>query len=109
MASVNAGPMEGFSRFGCLHAVVAGVCTEYLMVAVRVGNGAAFPAVTDQVDALLGRSVDREFHPRRLDSALQRLPHAQWVLLSVPGRYAETSRATRCVSTATPSSMMANP
>ncbi|MDE3088458.1 MAG: acyl-CoA synthetase FdrA [Chloroflexota bacterium] len=64
---------------------------EDLLIAVRAESAAAAQAALDQVDALLARraaSVASEFRPRSLDSAAQRLPQAQWVLISVPGRYA---------------------
>ena len=32
--------------------------------------------------------VDEAYHPKSLESALQMLPAAQWVLISVPGQYA---------------------
>lgn len=66
---------------------------EDLIISVRAESDAASQAALDQVTALLTRraaSTDtREaFHPRSLESALQLLPQAQWVLISVPGRYA---------------------
>jgi FdrA protein len=46
----------------------------------------------DQVDELLTArrrgGVDEEYRPKTMQSAAQMLPEAQWVLISVPGRYA---------------------
>jgi len=63
-----------------------------LLIVVRAEDGAVSQAAIDQVDELLTRrrrgSVDQEFRPKSLESAVQMLPEAQWVLISVPGRYA---------------------
>jgi FdrA protein len=49
---------------------------------------AALAKVDELVDARRGRTGDQEYHPRSLETAAQMLPAAQWVLVSVPGRYA---------------------
>ena len=62
-----------------------------LVVVVRAKDNAAAQAALDQVDELLTRrraGVEQEYRPRSLESAAQMMPHAQWVLVSVPGRYA---------------------
>jgi FdrA protein len=44
-----------------------------------------------QVDALLERrnsAITNDFRPRSLSAAIKQLPEANWVLISVPGRYA---------------------
>jgi FdrA protein len=52
------------------------------------------PSATDaihQVDSLLAKkrsSISQDFRPRSLSSAVKQLPEANWVLVSVPGRYA---------------------
>jgi len=64
---------------------------EDLIIAVRAENQTAAEAALAQVDTLLARRAvvaDFEYRPRSLDSAIQMLPQAQWVLVSVPGRYA---------------------
>ncbi len=64
---------------------------EDLIISVRAENDAASQAALDQVDSLLNRraaSVDTEFRPRSLEAAHQVLPAAEWVIVSVPGRYA---------------------
>ncbi|HSL42672.1 MAG TPA: acyl-CoA synthetase FdrA, partial [Anaerolineales bacterium] len=45
----------------------------------------------NQIDSLLARrrsSASQDFRPRSLSSAVKQLPEANWVLISVPGRYA---------------------
>ncbi|MEE8389830.1 MAG: hypothetical protein V3S14_03405, partial [Anaerolineae bacterium] len=62
-----------------------------LVIVVRVDQDAAAQAALGQVDELLTRrrgGVDQEYRPKSLESAAQMLPDAQWVLVSVPGRYA---------------------
>lgn len=66
---------------------------EDLIVAVKAETEAAADAALAQVDDLSTRRRAAEegldtFHPRSLESAAQQLPHAKWVLVSVPGRYA---------------------
>jgi len=62
-----------------------------LVIVVRADDAAAAQAALDQVDTLLAqrrRSVELEFLPKSLESAAQMMPDAQWVLVSVAGRYA---------------------
>jgi FdrA protein len=62
-----------------------------LIIVVRAANEEAARAALDQVDSLLARrrgDVEQDYRPRSLESAVQMLPAAQWVLVSVPGRYA---------------------
>ncbi len=62
-----------------------------LVIVVRTEDDAAAQAALDQVDELLirrRRGVEQEYRPRSLESAAQMMPDAQWVLISVPGRYA---------------------
>jgi len=49
---------------------------------------AALARVNELVAARRGRAGDQEYHPRSLETAAKMLPEAQWVLVSVPGRYA---------------------
>jgi FdrA protein len=49
---------------------------------------AALAKVDELVAARRGRAGDQEYHPRSLETAAKMLPEAQWVLVSVPGRYA---------------------
>jgi len=62
-----------------------------LVIVVRAEDHAAAQAALDQVNELLARrrrGVEQEYHPKSLESAAQMMPDAQWVLVSVPGRYA---------------------
>ncbi|MFQ5889844.1 MAG: acyl-CoA synthetase FdrA [Gemmatimonadota bacterium] len=72
----------------------AGACSlgpSDLLVVVRAESDAAATEALRQLDSLLARqraSVEEDFRPRSLASALKRLPEARWVLVSVPGRFA---------------------
>ena len=62
-----------------------------LIIVVRAEDEAAARSALGQVDELLTRrrgGIEQEYHPKSLESAVQMLPDAQWVLVSVPGRYA---------------------
>jgi len=69
------------------HAAVA----DDLVIVVRAEDDTAARAALGQVDELLTRrrgGIEQEYRPRSLESAAQMMPDAQWVLISVPGRYA---------------------
>jgi FdrA protein len=62
-----------------------------LIIVIRAGDDAAAQAALAQVDQLLTRrksAVSQDYRPQSLESAAQMMPDAQWVLISVPGRYA---------------------
>ena len=63
-----------------------------LVIVVRAEDAAVAQAALDQVDELLTSrrrgDVEQEYRPRSLESAAHKMPDAQWVLVSVPGRYA---------------------
>jgi FdrA protein len=62
-----------------------------LVIVVRAESEAQALAALAQVDELLAQrrvSVEQDYLPKSLESAAQMLPGAQWVLVSVPGRYA---------------------
>ena len=63
-----------------------------LIIVVRGADEASAQAALARVDELVaarrGRTGDQEYHPRSLETAAKMLPEAQWVLISVPGRYA---------------------
>ena len=68
-----------------------GASPDDLLIVVRAENDSAASAAIDQVDSLLVKkrsAVSQEFRPRSLSSAAKQLPEANWVLISVPGRYA---------------------
>jgi FdrA protein len=62
-----------------------------LVIVIQAEDEAAAIAALGQVDDLLARrrgGVEQDYLPKSLESAAQMLPEAQWVLISVPGRYA---------------------
>jgi FdrA protein len=63
-----------------------------LIIVVRATDETSAQAALAKVDELVaarrGRAGDQEYHPRSLETAAKMLPAAQWVLVSVPGRYA---------------------
>jgi FdrA protein len=63
-----------------------------LLIVVRGADETSAQAALAKVDELVaarrGRAGDQEYHPRSLETAAKMLPEAQWVLVSVPGRYA---------------------
>ncbi len=62
-----------------------------LLLVVKAVNGMAAAAALAEVDTLLARrqsAVTHDYRPRSLQAAVQALPDAALVLVSVPGRYA---------------------
>jgi FdrA protein len=63
-----------------------------LVIVVRGQDESAAQAALEQVDELISArsrgGVDKEYLPKSLETAVKMLPEAQWVLVSVPGRYA---------------------
>ncbi|HEX5809257.1 MAG TPA: acyl-CoA synthetase FdrA [Anaerolineales bacterium] len=62
-----------------------------LLIVVKAENDLAASNAIEQIEGLLARrrsSVSQDFRPRSLSSAAKQLPEANWVLVSVPGRYA---------------------
>lgn len=63
-----------------------------LLILITAEDEAAAAGALAQVDELLRRRRSRNgaqsFRPRSLGTAIQQLPGARWVLVSVPGRYA---------------------
>lgn len=61
-----------------------------LVIVVQAEDEDAAVSALKQVDDLISRrqGTASEFQPRSLESAAKMLPEAQWVLVSVPGRYA---------------------
>ena len=67
------------------------VSPDDLLIVVKADSDAAADAAIDQVESLLARrrsSDSKDFRPRSLSAAVKQLPEANWVLISVPGRYA---------------------
>src|SRR6185436_12602756 len=62
-----------------------------LLIVVRAESESSASDAMNEVDSLLAKkrsSVSQDFHPRSLSVAVKQLPEANWVLISVPGRYA---------------------
>ena len=62
-----------------------------LVIVVRADDDAAALSALEQVDDLVSKrrkGVEHDYLPKSLESAAEMLPAAQWVLISVPGRYA---------------------
>jgi FdrA protein len=62
-----------------------------LLIVVKAENDSSASNAMDQIDVLLAKrrsSTSQDFRPRSLSSAAKQLPEANWVLISVPGRYA---------------------
>ncbi len=69
-----------------------------LVIVIRAQDDGAAQSALSQVDDLLARrrsgALDQEYLPKSLESAVDLKPNAQWVLVSVAGRYAaDLSRA----------------
>jgi FdrA protein len=71
---------------------VQAAVADDLVIVVKGEDSASARAAISKVDELLTRrraeGVDQEYHPKSLETAAQMLSEAQWVLISVPGRYA---------------------
>jgi FdrA protein len=63
-----------------------------LLIVVKADTENSATDAIGQVDDLLARrkssTVSQDFRPRSLNGAVKQLPGANWVLISVPGRYA---------------------
>ncbi len=63
-----------------------------LLIVIKADDDTSAESAIGQVDELLTRrkssSVQQDFRPRSLSAAVKQLPEANWVLISVPGRYA---------------------
>jgi FdrA protein len=62
-----------------------------LVIVLRAEDEAAAEAALGKVDELLTRkraSGEQDYLPKSIETAAEMLPGAQWVLISVPGRYA---------------------
>ncbi len=64
-----------------------------LIIVIRTSNNASAQIAFIQVDSLLARrgnssEADNGYRPKTIESASHTLPEADWVLVSVPGRFA---------------------
>jgi FdrA protein len=62
-----------------------------LVIVVKGEDQASASAAIARVDELLAArhkgGMDEEYRPKTLDTAVKMLPEAQWVLISIPGRF----------------------
>ena len=87
--------LELLAASGLLPAGEAGAGPNDLLIAVQAESEEAAAEAMARVDALLqvrrtgnSEGSEEDFRPRSLATAVQQLPEARWVLVSVPGRYA---------------------
>lgn len=63
-----------------------------LLIVVKAQDDSSAEDAISKVDELLAKrkssTVSEDFRPRSLSAAVKQLPEANWVLISVPGRYA---------------------
>jgi FdrA protein len=62
-----------------------------LVIVLRAEDEAAAQAALGKVDEMLTRkraTGEQDYQPKSIETAAEMLPEAQWVLISVPGRYA---------------------
>ncbi len=71
---------------------VEAAVADDLVIVVKGSDRESAKAAINKVDELLvtrrGTETEHEYRPKSLDTAIQLLPEAQWVMISVPGRYA---------------------
>jgi FdrA protein len=83
---------EVLAQSGMLVSDAEVASADDLIIVVRSMDETSAQAALAKVDELVaarrGRTGDQEYHPRSLETAAKILPEAQWVLVSVPGRYA---------------------
>ena len=89
---MGTGPnLELLESNGLLSEEIAQVSPEDLVIVVRATGESEAESALSRVDALMvrrGGETVEDFRPRSLRSAAKLLPAAQWVAISVPGRYA---------------------
>jgi FdrA protein len=80
------------AQSGLLAPDVEAAGADDLVIVVKAEDDAAAEAALGQVDDLFAarrrEGVAEDYRPRSLETAVQMMPDAQWVLVSVPGRFA---------------------
>ena len=80
------------TQSGLMSPEVQAASADDLVIVVKGKDKASAKAAIEKVDELLKArrkgGLDEEYRPKSLETAAQMLPEAQWVLISVPGRYA---------------------
>jgi FdrA protein len=70
---------------------VEAAAADDLVIIVKAETSEQAQSALDRVDALLEArrsSADQDYLPKSIESAIRHKPEANWVLVSVPGRYA---------------------
>lgn len=71
---------------------VQSAVADDLVIVVKGKDKASAKAAIEKVDGLLtvrrAAGIGEEYRPKSLESAVKMLPEAQWILVSVPGRFA---------------------
>jgi FdrA protein len=82
---------EILAQTGLMAPEAEAAAADDLVIVIKADDADAAEAALAQVDELLTRrrgAIEQDYLPKSLESATQALPHARWVLVSVPGRYA---------------------
>ena len=83
---------EVLAQSGMLVSEAEAAGANDLVIVVSGNDETSAQTALDKVDELVSsrRSSggDQDYHPRSMETAVEMLPDAQWVLVSVPGRYA---------------------
>ena len=84
---------EILKQTGLLTPSAQAAASDDLVVVVKAGDEATAREALGQIDELLAKrrgapARQQGYLPKSLESAARALPQAQWVLISVPGRYA---------------------
>lgn len=81
------------AQSGLLEPEAKAAAPDDLVIVVKAEDEAAAQAALDKVDELVSsrRSSggDEDYQPHSMETAVKMLPDAEWVLVSVPGRYAD--------------------
>jgi len=79
------------SHIGLITPEVTAAKPDDLVIAIKAASEKAADFALSKVDSLLAArtsNLGQEYLPRSLDSAAKMLPDAEWVIISVAGRYA---------------------
>ncbi len=82
---------EILAQTGLLVAEAKSAIADDLVIVLRAEDGDAADAALARVDELLTRkraTDELDYQPKSIETAMEMLPEAHWVLISVPGRYA---------------------
>lgn len=83
---------ELLAQSDLLAAEIQAAGVDDMVIVIKADDGATAQAALEGVDDLLvarrSGGIEEEYRPKSLESAAQMMPDAQWVLVSVPGRYA---------------------